>query len=434
MQNIDNRIAALLEWINNTQDDTLKPSSHSYISPKLIVKHTEGSGRGLYAADSIGSNERLVRIPPLFLLNFTTVLAHITKHNDKITLTEPPYNNIYVPQPVYDSVGRFYAELSLQMLLELLSFQLISFFLVLERSRGANSYWKPFIDMLPDISELGLAPIVWKIHNVANCDLLWRMLPRSARKHADSVVARFEKDYLVVTQKIPNSSTLICREDFLWAWMCINSRCLYMEMPQSKDANDNFTMAPYVDFLNHLNDDQCGIKIDTLGFHVVTSCNYLPGEELYFSYGPHSNEFLFCEYGFSLRENKWNYIDISDFIVPLLRPAHVDFLKKTGYYGEYTVNSSGMSFRTEIALAVLQEGSPEDSRKLKAFIDGFSDGLIYTTKLRELLNRILQKLINDCERKLSSHEEYEEKTSKRVAAVLSLYKDIQHIAHFSMSE
>ncbi|KAM9886540.1 hypothetical protein OXX79_014123, partial [Metschnikowia pulcherrima] len=80
-----------------------------------------------------------------------------------------------------------------------------------------------------------------------------------------------------------------------------------MEVPQAKDAVDNFTMAPYVDFLNHSSEDQCGIKIDALGFQVFTSTSYKPGDELYFSYGPHSNEFLLCEYGFTLGQNKWNY-------------------------------------------------------------------------------------------------------------------------------
>lgn len=433
MKNYDGCIEALLEWINNTGDETLRPSLHSFISPKLVVKHTEGSGRGVYAHAAIGPNERLARIPPLFLLNFSSAIAHITKHNSSILLTEPCYHNLYVPPPVFDRVGEIYARLPLALLLELLSFQILSVYLLLERFRGKTSFWKPFIDMLPEVSELGLAPVVWKILEVENCDLLWKSLPRSARKHSESVVARFEKDYAVVTQKLPDAAKLFNRSDFLWAWMSINSRCLYMDIPQGKDDSDNFTMAPYVDFLNHLSTDQCGIKIDTLGFHVVTSCKYLPGEELYFSYGPHSNEFLLCEYGFSLGDNKWNYIDFTDFIVPLFRPGHVEFLKNSGYYGEYTVNSSGMSFRTEIALAVLQEETPDTSRKLRAFIDGISDGLVYAAKLKQLLHRILDKLNADCERKLANHDKYELETSRRMDAVLSLHRDIQHIAKSCMS-
>lgn len=436
MLNVNERVERLIHWITAHSNTVTshKPSNGAYISPKLIVKHSDDSGRGLYAAESIASIECLVRIPPLLLMNYTTVLAHITRYNPSIHLTEPHYMNIYVPLPVEDAVGELYSKMSLGSLLELLSFQLLAMFLLLERSRGSLSFWKPFIDMQPEIGELGMAPIVWKALKVDNCDILWRMLPRSARKHAETVVARFEKDYLVIQQKFPLVAAQISRDDFLWAWMCINSRCLYMEIPQAKDSSDNFTLAPYVDFLNHLNDDQCGIKIDNFGFQVMTSCKYLPGEELYFSYGPHSNEFLLCEYGFALPQNKWNYVDISDFIIPLLRPLQVEYLKACGYYGDYTVIKSGMSFRTEIALATLQESTPRDSRRLKTFIDGISDGQVYAYKLKELLRKILQKLISDCERKLGIQEDYDEETSRRVSAVHSMYKDILEIALSSLSE
>lgn len=441
MINFDERVERLIQWINNpyknspnNAHNTAKPSNCAYISPKLLVKHSEKSGRGLYAAQSIESSECLVRIPPLLLINVTTVAAHITRHNSDIHLSEPHYMNIYVPPPISDVVGKLYSQMSLSTLLELLSFQLLAMFLVLERSRGSLSFWKPFIDMQPEIGELGLAPIVWKVLGVAHCDALWRMLPRPARKHAEAVVARFEKDYMVVQQKVPLVAAYISRNDFLWAWMCVNSRCLYMEIPQAKDASDNFTLAPYVDFLNHLNNDECGIKIDSLGFQVITSSKYRPGQELYFSYGPHSNEFLLCEYGFTLPKNKWNYIDISDFIIPLFRPLHVEYLKSCGYYGEYTVNKSGMSFRTEIALATLQESAPSESRRLKVFIDGITDGLVYADKLKKLLVQILLKLISDCERRLSTQEDHDEETSRRISAVQSLFKDIQEIALGALAE
>lgn len=427
MKDWDTRIEALLAWIG------ARDESKSFVSKKLAVKHTQSSGRGVYAAETIKPRENLVKIPPLHLLNSTTVIAHIAKHNLEISLAEPYYHSLYVPQPVKDEVGEIYSGLSVELLLELLGFQLISTYLILEKSRGASSFWKPFIDMLPDVLELSMAPIVWKILGCENCETLWKTLPRSARKHSEQVISRFEKDFETVKAKLPQLSKFLDRSDFLWAWMCINSRCLYMDMPQAKDDTDNFTMAPYVDFLNHSSDDQCGIKIDTLGFHVVTSCSYESGCELYFSYGPHSNEFLLCEYGFALPENKWNFVDLTDYVVPLFRPKHADFLKKIGYYGEYTVNSSGMSFRTEIALAVLQEEEPEASRKLKAFVDGVSDGSVYSAKLKVLLDRILHKLVGDSERRLEEGNNFAGETGKRMEAILDLHRDIRDICKLCLS-
>lgn len=414
MKSLDSNLDNLVKWINSD-------SSRSFVSPKIKVKDAQPSGRGIYAQKGIMRSEELIRIPTSFLLNFTTVVAHITKNNPEIHLHEPMYQQVLVPPPAKDDIGDFYGGLSLDSLLSLLSFQLLSMFLVLEKQR--DSYWTPFIEMLPEIGELDLAPIVWKILDVPNADLLFRMLPRSARKHTEQVIGRFEKDFSVVLDIMEASR--LTRRDFLWAWMCINSRCLYMNIPQGKDSSDNFTMAPYVDFLNHLNDDQCGIKIDNTGFHVVTSSAYSPGDELYFSYGPHSNEFLLCEYGFALPQNKWNYVDVSDFILPLLRPKQVDYLKSCDYYGEYTVNELGMSFRTEIALATLQESEPLESRKLKALVGGLADGSLYEKKSQTLLTKILEKLLHDADRKVESSDE---DTQRRMRAIEGLYRDTRRIA------
>lgn len=430
MENIDLKLDALVKWLGGNVTENL--GSGAFISPKISVRDVPGSGRGIYAESDIGTQEELVRIPVSFLLNFTTAVAHITKHNPLVTLVDPHYQHIHVPSTASDKITDWYAQLDLDILLGLSSFQLLAIYLVLEKERGAASFWKPFIDMLPAIEELSLAPVVWKVLQVPHCDDLWRMLSRSARKHAESVVARFEKDYAVVCD-LP-SVPAFERLSFLWAWMCINSRCLYMLMPQAKDTSDNFTMAPYVDFLNHLNEDQCGIKIDPHGFHVLTSSAYKPQEELYFSYGPHSNEFLLCEYGFTLPHNKWNYIDITDFILPLLRPEQVSFLKDMGYYGDYTVNTEGMSFRTEIALATLQESEPQQSRKLKALVEGMSDGAVFEKQLKVLLRRLLDKMASDSGRRLHRADNYDPVTTRRIEAVNVLHKNIVSIAETILKE
>lgn len=411
MEDIDVKIRNLTAWVET------EARAPWLISSKLDVKDVEGSGRGVYAAQPIVRSETLIRMPLSLLLNFTTVVRHITSHNKNVQLREPYYLHIRVPPPQDDDISSFYSTLSLDTLLGLLSFQLVSMYLILEKQH--KSFWSPFLDMLPSLDELLMVPLVWKVLQLPDWEALFRLLPRSARKHADLVVDRFEKDWKVVSGLVP--SHFINRSTFLWAWMCINSRCLYMEMPQAKDASDNFTMAPYVDFLNHLNDDQCGIKIDTTGFHVVTSSSYSAGDQLYFSYGPHSNEFLLCEYGFTLPNNRWNYVDVTDYIVPLLRLKQVDYLKAYDYYGDYTVNEEGMSFRTEIALAVLQEADPDNSGKLKALVGGLAEGTPYERKSKALLQKILEKLIHDCDRSRSGE-------TARERAVGALYADMKRIA------
>lgn len=428
MKNIDSKIEALLSWMgnNSTSSPTSSSKSESFVSPKLQVRDVAGSGRGLYAKSQIMRRENLIRIPPSYLLNFSTALAHITKHNPEIQLPHNIPQNLQVPAAQNDKVGKFYAGLSFETLHALSSFQIVSLFLVLEKSRDSGSFWKPFIDMLPEIEELALCPLVGKVLDLPHADKLWTLLPRSSRKHSESVLARFEKD-LEVVSKLVTDPSLLPKKDFLWAWMCINSRCLYMEVPQAKDSADNFTMAPYVDFLNHLSEDQCGIKIDTLGFQVFTTSAYKPNEELYFSYGPHSNEFLLCEYGFTLAQNKWNYVDITPFITLLFNAKQVKYLKARGYHGEYTVNIDGMSFRTEIAFATLQESDPETSRRLNSFLEGTTEGSFYEGQSNKLLNRILSKLVADCDAKINTDYSFDEASKPQIEQIVRLYRDIKDI-------
>lgn len=420
MIDFDAKLEALLAWIQ-------EGSAKSHVSAKITVKNSPTSGRGLYATDLIRPKEEIVNIPHSLLLNFTTVVAHISKFAG-FQLLEPYYSKISVPNTSSDEVTEIYKKLTLEGLLKLLSFQLIGLYLVFEKRRGKNSFWKPFLDMLPDLEELSLAPAVWTITTEPSHEELTKFMPRSTKKHTARVVDRFNDDFAAVTDFV-GSDVQIDKIDFLWAWMCINSRCLYMEMPQKTDTSDFFTLAPYVDFLNHLGNDECGIKIDSLGFRVVTSSSYTAGNELFFSYGPHSNEFLLCEYGFTLPENRWNYIDISDYLMPLLRPQQAEFLKESGYYAEYTVNGLGASFRTEIALATLQEADPLQSRRLKAFVDGISDGAVYESKSQTLLRSLLNKILGDCQKKLS-----QDISDPKMEALAVIHNDAKQIIENTLKE
>lgn len=439
----DAKLASLLEWIKNTSDETLRPSTHTYISPKISVKSVKGSGRGIYSTTGVRKGELILRIPPSFLLNTTTVTKHIAKHAN-IKLQDPHYLNIFVPYHHHEDVfSRFYAKLSLDELRDLSSFQLLSLYLTFEKQRHHDSFWKPFIDMLPDISDFSQTPLVWKVLKADHCDELLQLLPESTRLHAEKVYQRFMDDYEVIQALVASkldedySDQCLPIELVLWAWLCINSRCLYMTLPQSKSTSDNFTMAPYVDFLNHSCDDQCTLKIDTNGFQVFTTTPYNTEDQLLLSYGPHSNDFLLCEYGFVIPSgNKWNDLDISAIIMPLLKPKQIDYLKEHDYYGDYTISVDGPSFRTVVVLAVLQEPVPVESRRLNALINGVTDASSYQNHSDVLLKTILERVTHKCDKMVNleynndSDESYRDR--KRVIGVL--YRNMREIALRVMDE
>lgn len=440
---VDEKLANLVRWLCPHDDihgknNALAPS-RPYISPKIQVREQLDSGRGLYAVASINTHETLVKVSPQFLLNFTTAVRHIAAFNESIRLVEPHYLGLPpVPLGPQDKYTAVYALLELLELVELTSFQLISMYLTLEKQRGSDSWWNPFISFLPQLEDLSMSPLVWKVLDI-EADLL-DLLPNSTKKHTADIYKRFTTDYAVVTELLGSKLHLSSEEVaaaylplplFLWAWMCINSRCLYMDMPQAKSSADNFTLAPYVDFLNHSCDDQCGIKIDNNGFRVHTTSKYAADSQLFFSYGPHSNEFLLCEYGFMLAANKWNYLNISEYVLPLLKPKQVDFLKEIGYYDDYTISEgSGISFRTEVAFAVLQESSPLESTKLKSLIEGHNDGKFYMKNTRILLKKILEKIVQKCDNQTlleyADDDGTVANTYKRIIG--RLYRDMKTIA------
>lgn len=430
------QLESLLQWIKNTEDENYKPSTHSFISPKTVVKDDGEWGRGICAATDVRNRELLMRIPPSFLLNYTTVLKHISKYNSQIKLQGSHYAQVYVPPSLHNDEDQFteiYSKFELEELTNWSSFQLLSFFITFEMQRLQDSFWKPFLDMLPPASDFDLVPLTWHALKVPHYLELLNALPPSTRAHTDKVIKRFETDYSVVQACLQGKSDspiddLLPVQSFLWAWMCINSRCLYMDIPQKKNNSDNFTMAPYVDFLNHSCEDQCSLKIDTTGFQVYTGKSYTTGEQIFLSYGPHSNEFLICEYGFMLNDNRWNDLNITEQITRLLSRMQTEYLKELDYYGDYTINvESGPSFRTEVALATLQEPNPSTSRRLQAFVNGITDGSSYDRHSGILLDEILQQVKYSCTELPVDEEKDDKLTILRKKVIQKLWKDASDI-------
>jgi hypothetical protein len=77
----------------------------------------------------------------------------------------------------------------------------------------------------------------------------------------------------------------------------------------------------------------------------------------------------------------------------LLTEQQIEYLKEKDYFGDYTLTSDTVSFRTEIALAVAQENSDLYlNRRLDAYLNGITDGSFYKNISNRLLKRILLKL------------------------------------------
>lgn len=423
-------LSKLFNWMKCQHDD-VKKSGYSFVSPKVKVKSYADSGRGIQATEKIAKGETLVKIEPSYLLNSSTVVETISKYSrdEKIKDLIPGFRkNGNGASESKDKFTRVYEKIDAEDIRSLSAFQLMSLFICFEIQRDSGSSWQPFLNLMPDMKDFEQMPLTWKVLKAKDYEFLLLQLPRSTQQKVESVYNRFQKDYDAVESflraKIRDESPghrenqegnkvldYIPIDIFLYSWICINSRCLYMDNPLSKNKDDCMTMAPYVDFLNHCALHHCGIKASSLGFYVFAMRDFEPGEQLFLSYGPHSNEFLLCEYGFMLVQNHWNDLNVTEYITQLLLPSQKEFLQLNGYYGDYTISSLlDISFRTEVALAVLQEEHPQESRPLKALINGYYDGASYDKYSKQILKTILNAVIRDCNTRTSGIKKHADKS------------------------
>lgn len=431
----DYGVPGLVQWLSLPPGSSHSALNSKYISPKLEIRSNDTSGRGVYAVDEISAGETLVRIPHSFLMNSNTILKHISHFNGREKVADLGYSVVLPSELKVDEIAKAYSDISLSAWHELTAFQRTGLFLCLEKRRKDNSFWKPFLASLPKIEELNLCPLVWEVESeTTGSDAvgLTKWLPKSAQKHAKRVLERFNTDYKVVHDFLqPTSVQQVEKMEFLWAWICINSRCLYMSFPSTKSAADNFTLAPYVDFFNHDCEERCEIKIDSRGFLVVSRVKQQAEKELFFSYGPHSNEFLLCEYAFTMESNRWNNVDVSHHIEGIMNETQAEYLREQGYLGDYTISENGgISFRTQVALAAVQEREPALSRRLNLLIQGYNDGDAYKPVSRNLMNRILKEIVDECK---ATKPKLVPQNSVRVQQIVRLYLDMEHIANVTLA-
>lgn len=384
----DEKVERLKAWIER--------HSTSAILPGLRVLPTQHAGRGVFATEAIGASTPILTLPHTLLLNHSTVIAHVTRDGGSVA---PGYAR-YLPQAYReeavhaDEVSAGYARLLVEALQRLLLFQAVGMYLCCEAQRE-TSFWAEFMACLPGVGEFDMCPLTWSSGT--------ERLPKTAREHAARMAERYERDRGVVRALVEKAYAPKLVEAimgrFLEAFLLINLRCLYMEIPESSSSESNFTMAPYVDFINHSAQDHCELLVHPLkGFSV--SCGavgYSPGDEVLLSYGPHSNEFLAIEYGFVLEENPWNDVDVTLEVEARVSPAQREFLETRGYWGDYTVRHSGPSFRTEVALAVMQvgDGRLATDRALKSYMDGVTEGVVFRSRSRQVLAAILEQIMRE---------------------------------------
>lgn len=207
---------------------------------------------------------------------------------------------------------------------------------------------------------------------------LQALLPRAAEILLANQRTKLDKDWADLSPHLPSTS----KELFTYTWLIVNTRTFYWNYPDLPNSHprlpkrknkltgdDCYAMCPFMDYFNH-SDVGCDPLADSKGYSVTTDRAYKAGEEVFVSYGAHTNDFLLAEYGFILESNLRDAIPLDHIILPLLDKEQTLALKEDGFYGNYTLFAKGgdetICHRTQAVLRLLVL----DSKRYSAFVGG----------------------------------------------------------------
>jgi hypothetical protein len=226
------------------------------------------------------------------------------------------------------------------------------------------------------------------------------LLPRAAEILLTNQLTKLDKDWHDLQPHLPS----ITKSLFTYVWLIVNTRTFYWNYPDLPNSHprlpkrrtkltgdDCYAMCPFMDYFNH-SDVGCDPEVDAKGYSVTADRAYKAGEEVFVSYGAHTNDFLLAEYGFILDSNKRDAIPLDQLLLPLLDKEQVTALKEDGFYGNYTLFAEGsgnetICHRTQAVLRLLVL----DPKRYSAFVGGDDDGAREQKRLYEYLVGLLTK-------------------------------------------
>ncbi|CUA73864.1 hypothetical protein RSOLAG22IIIB_01385 [Rhizoctonia solani] len=309
---------------------------------KVEARYVPGAGRGLFATHDLSALETLISVPGQFLLNARTL------------------SSLY-PEPILPQSTPTYEANPFR----LSSIQLLSLHLYRVKRGIKDVVFDAYINTLP--SSFSDHPVALMQHPELRA-LLLKLVPVSIGRMLLAVEQRLKDDWKIaigILEQFPSLLSLMSKgevgdsslvpEDYMWAWLNVNTRCLYHDL-NFVNSSDNVTMCPILDFANHTSVYSLSITQDEFalgdGMTFLTSTPIKEGNQIFLRYGPHSNAFLFSEYGFVLPLNieDTHLTDGEILIDPdmeeLLRKTKdfmpkEELLKDRNYWGDWTFHVEG---------------------------------------------------------------------------------------------
>ncbi|KAK8035469.1 hypothetical protein PG993_010464 [Apiospora rasikravindrae] len=138
----------------------------------------------------------------------------------------------------------------------------------------------------------------------------------------------------------------------------------------------------------------CHVAYSATEYTITTRRQYEAGEEVFASYGNHSNDFLLAEYGFVMAENKWDSVCLDEVVMSRLTRAPKNELEANGHAGPYMLSAESGPSRQLVA--VLQKLAPSD-KSSSASHDGADTSLELGTAAKKLLKVLIGEALENAQ-------------------------------------
>ncbi|RLN54959.1 hypothetical protein BBJ29_008342 [Phytophthora kernoviae] len=281
--------------------------------------------------------------------------------------------------------------------------EVLALHLMYERSKGAESFFAPFIASLPKEFDL---PVSWSEAELnelkgTNVLLLTQMMKRQLQHDFENIHQAIAEDFPEIFAALPT----LTMEDYVWAMSVIWSRAFGV----SKDGKYLHVLCPAMDMFNH-DVRLCNPLDDFVSYneekqamtHHVAE-DGVSGTALHISYGQYSNAKLLYSYGFVAHENSIQAVDFWMKIPPTdpyfkLKQTVLDSNELTR---DQTYAFRGTLFKTDVderllaTLRVILMNEQEIRQYKKAF-----ESSILSVR-NELA--VYENLQNTCRRKLANY-------------------------------
>ncbi|KAK9617800.1 hypothetical protein V6Z94_004856 [Aspergillus fumigatus] len=318
--------------------------SHGVKINGVTPAHIPGRGSGMIATRNIGEGEVMIAVPLDLMITIDSIPATFTKQF-------PPGTSIH------GILAAFLTEGDHEFL---------------KRWDLWRKVWpsrKDFEDSMPILwpeelrrsnSEFQKAPCERPFLLPPSASGIWNSFKTSQRDRkfeskSQNLLAQQEKRLQDAWRNVLTVFPNMDWDKFSFHWLILNTRSFYYVKPGQEppeDWNDAIGLVPFADYFNHSDDADCEVVFDGAKYTFTASRRYEKGEEIFMSYGAHSNDFLFVEYGFFLDHNESDVIFLDDIISHNLSEAEREELASQQGLEDYQLTPYGVCSRTINAACV----------------------------------------------------------------------------------